>query len=64
MAEADFAIFGATIASLAIVTAIQFAERSIRYRRMKEKKSFAQMGMEYQPSGEEIEQDRKKSTPI
>ena len=63
MAEADFAIFGATIASLAIVTAIQFWERSIRYRRMKEKKSFAQMGMEYQPS-EEIEQDRKKSTPI
>ncbi len=63
MAEADFAIFGATIASLAIVTAIQFGERSIRYRRMKEKKSFAQMGMEYQPS-EEIEQDRKKSTPI
>jgi hypothetical protein len=62
MAEADFAIFGATIASLAIVTAIQFGERSIRYRRMKEKKPYAQMGMEYQPS--ETEQDRKKSTPI
>jgi hypothetical protein len=47
--------------SLAIVTAIQFVERSNRYRRMKEKKSYAQMGMEYQPSEEEVEEDRKKS---
>jgi hypothetical protein len=60
MAEADFAIFGATIASLAIVTAIQFGERSIRYRRIKEQKIAGTMGMEYQ----ETEQDRKKSTPI
>lgn len=63
MAEADMAIYIATAASLAIVTAIQFAERSIRYRRIKEKKSYAQMGMEYQPS-DEVEEDRKKSTPI
>ena len=57
------AIYIATAASLAIVTAIQFGERAIRYKRMKEKKSFAQMGMEYQPAEEE-EVDRKKSTPI
>ena len=63
MAEADFAIYGATIAALGIVTAIQFGERSVRYRRMKEAKSYAQMGMEYQPSGE-TGQDTKKSTPI
>jgi hypothetical protein len=63
MAEADMAIYIATAASLAIVTAIQFGERAIRYRRMKEKKSFAQMGMEYQPP-DEVEEDRKKSTPI
>jgi hypothetical protein len=62
MAEADMAIYIATAASLAIVTAIQFGERAIRYKRMKEKKSYAQMGMEYQP--EEMEEDRKKSTPI
>ena len=64
MAEADMAIYIATAVSLAIVTAIQFGERAIRYRRMKEKKSFAQMGMEYQPSDDEVEEDRKKSTPI
>jgi hypothetical protein len=63
MAEADIAIYIATAASLAICTAIQFGERGIRYRRMKEKKSYAQMGMEYQPAEEE-EADRKKSTPI
>jgi len=63
MAEADIAIYFATAAALAICTAIQFGERAIRYRRMNEKKSFAQMGMEYQPSGE-TGQDRKKSTPI
>jgi len=63
MAEADFAIYGATAASLAIVTIIQFAERSIRYRRLKEQKHAGTMGMEYQPSGE-TGQDRKKSTPI
>lgn len=57
------AIYIATAVSLAIVTAIQFVERSNRYRRMKEKKSFAQMGMEYQPAEEE-EADRKKSAPI
>jgi len=56
------AIYIATAASLAIVTAIQFAERSIRYRRIKARKSYAQMGMEYQP--DEVEEDRKKSTPI
>jgi hypothetical protein len=63
MAEADIAIYIATAVALAICTAIQFGERSIRYRRMKEQKSFAQMGMEYQPPGEP-EQERKKSTPI
>ena len=63
MAEADFAIYGATAAALAIVTAIQFGERSIRYRRLKEQKYAGTMGMEYQPSGEAGE-DRKKSTPI
>ena len=57
------AIYIATAASLAIVTAIQFGERAIRYKRIKERKSFAQMGMEYQPS-EEAEPDRKKSAPI
>ena len=64
MAEADMAIYIATAVSLAIVTAIQFGERAIRYRRMKEKKSFAQMGMEYEPSDDEVQEDRKKSTPI
>lgn len=57
------AIYLATAASLAIVTAIQFGERAIRYRRMKEKKTYATMGMEYQPSDEDQE-DRKKSTPV
>lgn len=56
------AIYIATAASLAIVTAIQFAERAIRYRRIREKKTVATMGMEYEPSGEE--EDRKKSAPI
>ena len=56
------AIYLATAASLAIVTAIQFGERAIRYRKMKEKKTYATMGMEYQP--DEAEEDRKKSTPI
>ena len=65
MAEADFAIYGATAAALAIVTAIQFGERSIRYRRLKEQKYAGTMGMEYQPSSSgETGQDRKKSTPI
>jgi hypothetical protein len=63
MAEADMAIYIATAASLAIVTAVQFAERSIRYKKMREKKTFATMGMEYEPSGE-VQEDRKKSTPI
>lgn len=63
MAEADIAIYIATGVALAICTAIQFGERSIRYRRMKDQKSFAQMGMEYQPP-DETAQDRKKSTPI
>lgn len=57
------AIYLATAASLAIVTAIQFGERAIRYRKMKEKKTYATMGMEYQPEPDEVE-DRKKSTPI
>ena len=56
------AIYIATAASLEIVTAIQFGERAIRYKRMKEKKTFATMGMEYEPSGE-VEEDRK-SSPI
>lgn len=58
------AIYIATAASLAIVTAIQFGERAIRYKRMREKKTFATMGMEYEPSGDEVQEDRKKSTPI
>jgi hypothetical protein len=63
MAEADIAIYIATAAALAICTAIQFGERAIRYRRLKEKKYAGTMGMEYQSSGE-TGQDRKKSTPI
>jgi hypothetical protein len=63
MAEADMAIYLATAASLAIVTAIQFGERAIRYRKMKERKTYATMGMKYQPA-DEAGEDRKKSTPI
>ena len=63
MAEAGIEIFIATAACLAIVTAIQFGERAIRYRRLKEQKVAGTMGMEYQASGETGE-DRKKSTPI
>ena len=63
MAEADLAIYLATAGSLAITIAILFAERAIRYRRLKEQKYVGTMGMEYQPSGE-TGQDRKKSTPI
>ncbi|MFZ0511156.1 MAG: hypothetical protein WAM14_06085 [Candidatus Nitrosopolaris sp.] len=63
MAEADLAIYIATAAALAICTAIQFGERAIRYRRIKEAKSAGTMGMEYQTS-DETEQDRKRSTPI
>jgi hypothetical protein len=63
MAEADIAIYIATAAALAICTAIQFGERAIRYRRLKEQKVAGTMGMEYQPSGGTGE-DRKKSTPI
>jgi hypothetical protein len=63
MAEADIAIYIATAGALAITIAILYAERAMRYRRMKEKKSFAQMGMEYQ-SSDETAQERKKSSPI
>ncbi len=63
MAEADIAIYIATAVALAICTAIQFGERAIRYRRLKEQKSAGTMGMEYQPS-RETGQEGKKSTPI
>jgi len=47
MAEAGWSIYIATAVSLAIVTAIQFAERSYRYRRLREKKYAGTMGFEY-----------------
>ena len=50
MSEAGWAIYIATAVSLAIVTAIQFAERSYRYRRLKEKKHAGTMGFEYDES--------------
>lgn len=56
------AIFIATAVSLAIVTAIQFGERAIRYKRIKERKTAGTMGFEYESSGE-TEEDRR-SSPI
>jgi hypothetical protein len=50
MAEAGIDIFIATAGALAIVTAIQFAERSYRYRRLKDKKYAGTMGFEYESS--------------
>jgi hypothetical protein len=63
MAEADIAIYIATAVALAICTIIQFGERSIRYRRLKEQKYAGTMGMKYQPPGD-TDQGSKKSTPI
>jgi hypothetical protein len=62
MAEADIAIYIATAASLAICTAIQFGERAIRYKRIKERKTAGTMGFEYESSGG-TEEDRR-SSPI
>lgn len=56
------AIFIATAVSLAIVTAIQFGERAIRYKRIKERKTAGTMGFEYESSGE-TDEDRR-SSPI
>lgn len=56
------AIFIPTAVSLAIVTAIQFGERAIRYKRIKERKTAGTMGFEYESSGE-TEEDRR-SSPI
>ena len=52
MAEADIAIYIATAAALGICTAIQFGERAIRYRRLKDKKYAGTMGFEYESSAE------------
>ena len=48
MAEAGMAIFYATAGFLAIVTAIQFAERAHRYSRLREKKHAGTYGFEYE----------------
>jgi hypothetical protein len=53
MAEAGIDIFIATAGALAIVTAIQFAERSYRYRRLKDKKYAGTMGFEYESGAQE-----------
>lgn len=53
MAEAGIDIYIATAGALAIVTAIQFAERSYRYRRLKDKKYAGTMGFEYESSSQE-----------
>lgn len=44
MTEAGIEIFIGAIASLAIVTVIQFAERAYRYKRVKENKSVGSYG--------------------
>jgi hypothetical protein len=52
MAEAGLAIFIATAVVLGIITAIQFGERSYRYRRLAEKKHAGTYGFKYEASGE------------
>lgn len=56
------AMYIATAVSLAIVTAVQFGERALRYKRIKERKAAGTMGFEYESSGE-TEEDRR-SSPI
>lgn len=48
MAEAGIAIFVATAISLAIVTAIQFAERGYRHKRLAENKHAGTYGFTYE----------------
>ena len=50
MAEAGIEIFMAAAGFLAIVTAIQFAERAHRYSRLREKKHAGTYGFEYESS--------------
>lgn len=50
MSEAGIEIFWAAIGFLAIVTAIQFAERAHRYSRLREKKPAGTYGFEYEAS--------------
>ena len=52
MAEAGMAIFIASGIALAIVTAIQFGERSYRYRRLAEKKHAGTYGFKYESAAE------------
>jgi hypothetical protein len=52
MAEADIGIYIATAGATAITIAILFAERSYRYRRLKDKKHAGTMGFEYEASQE------------
>jgi len=51
MAEAGMAIFIATAACLAIVTAIQFGERAYRLKRIKENKHAGTYGFNFESSG-------------
>jgi hypothetical protein len=53
MAEAGIEIFIAAAVALGIVTAIQFAERAYRYKRMREQKTAGTMGFEYEPTKKE-----------
>jgi hypothetical protein len=50
MSEGGIAIFIATAGALAMTIAILFAERSYRYRRIKERKHAGTMGFEYESS--------------
>jgi hypothetical protein len=50
MAEAGMAIFIATAVSLAIVTAIQFAERGYRHKRLAANKTAGTYGFTYESS--------------
>jgi hypothetical protein len=52
MAEAGMAIFIAAGIVLAIVTAIQFGERSYRYRRLADKKNAGTYGFRYESGAE------------
>ena len=52
MAEAGVAILIGAAVALGIVTAIEFAERGYRYRRLAEKKSAGTYGFKYESAPE------------
>jgi len=57
MAEAGWAAYLATAVSLAVVTAIQFAERAYRHKRLAANKTVGTYGYTYETSATSKEKD-------